>query len=132
VSGVRVRGLEEYRQALTAISDGLEGMQRVVLDQALSMVVGWARPRIPRRSGDTAGSLQLRHGATLAGVEATAVHFGWLDYGGRVGRALAVQRRYEPGGRYLYPGLRVHHDDITEAMRQAYTDLVRRAGLEVS
>lgn len=132
MTGLHVRGLDDYRQALTRMADGTDQMCRTVLDQALDMVVSYARPRIPRRTGATAGSLQRRAGGNTAGVEATAVHFGWLDYGGNVGRALAVHRRYEPAGRYLYPGLHVHHDDITDAMQRAYLDLSRASGLEVT
>lgn len=129
---LHITGLNEYHQAVTRMADGTDAMCRTVLDASLDMVLDYARPRIPRRTGATLGSLQVRTSDARAGVEATAAHFGWLDFGGDVGRGLAVHRRYDPAGRYLYPGLRVHHDDISEAMRQAFTDLARASGLEVT
>ncbi|MEK8107406.1 hypothetical protein NKG94_23815 [Micromonospora sp. M12] len=56
----------------------------------------------------------------------------WLDFGGRVGPSRSVVRPYVRGGRYVYKGLEVRRDRVTEIMSEALTALARDAGLEVS
>jgi hypothetical protein len=57
----------------------------------------------------------------------------WLDFGGQ-GRVPGRPgpRPFIREGRYVYKGLAVHRDEITERMSVAFSDLARQAGFEVS
>lgn len=132
---VEVTGLRELRAQLKAMDAGLPKMIRVALNQASELVISYARPKIPRRSGRAAGSLKVRSNQQTARIAAggqRAPHYPWLDFGGRVGRGKSVSRPFYTEGRYIYPGLRANRQEITEKMSTALTALAHDAGLEVT
>lgn len=132
---VEVTGLRELRAQLKAADAALPKQIRVALNSASELVIDYARPRVPQRSGRARGSLKVRSSQTQARIAAggrTAPYYPWLDFGGKVGRGKSVDRPFYTEGRYIYPGLRQNRDHITQAMSEALTDLMVGAGFEVT
>lgn len=133
---IKVTGLREFQAALRAMDAGLPKQLRLVLNDAAGVVVDYARPRIPSRTGRARGSVKLRSSQREVRVAvggARAPYFPWLDFGGegrRKGRPPA--RPFLTDGRYIYQGLRVKRNDVTEIMTRGLADLARQAGLEVT
>lgn len=108
---------------------------RVALNKSSELVIGYARPRVPSRSGRARASLKVRSSQTEARIAAggaRAPYYPWLDFGGAVGRGKSVKRPFYTEGRYIYPGLRQNRDEITQAMADAIDELLRGAGFEVT
>lgn len=132
---IEVTGLKEFQRALKEMDTGLPKKIRVALNTASELLISWAKPRVPRKTGKAAGSLKVRSSQRTARVAAggqRAPWFPWLDFGGAVGRNDATKREFIKTGRYIYPGLEHNRDEITEQMAKALTDLAREVGLEVT
>ncbi len=132
---VRITGLREFQRALKQMDAGLPKQMRVAFNKASQLVIDYAKPRVPSRSGKARGSLKVRSTQRQARVAAggrAAPYYPWLDFGGRVGPGKSVRRQFRTEGRYVYPGLRDNRDEITEVMSDALTQLARDAGLEVT
>lgn len=131
---IKIDGLAEFRRNVKKLDADLPKMIRVVFNQATTLVIDWAKPRIPHRSGRAAASLKARSGQTEARVSLggrRAPYTPWLDFGGRVGRGRSVSRPFLREGRYLYVGLRARRDEVTAAMNRGLVDVARAAGIEV-
>jgi hypothetical protein len=126
---LQVSGAEEAAAALATLAGDYPRIGALACDQAMQLVITWVKPKVPRRTGRTVASLSTRVSATSATITAAAPQFGWLDYGGAVGRKLATIRQYRPGGRYLQPGVAAREEAITAAMEALQTDAARSAGL---
>jgi hypothetical protein len=133
---ITIAGLREFQRALKTMDTGLPKMLRVVLNEATGVVIDWARPRIPQRTGRARASLKARSSQRAARVAIggnRAPYVPWLDFGGegRVkGRPAA--RPFIKDGRYLYQGLKVKRAEVTDMMAAGLAQLAREAGLEVS
>jgi hypothetical protein len=133
---VSVTGLREFQRQLRDMDAALPKRIRLVMNEAAQVVIEYARPRIPRRTGRAAGSIKARSTQRTAGVAIggrRAGYYPWLDFGGqgkRKGRPPA--RPFIKEGRYLYPALRVKRDELTEIMSSGLAGLAKDAGLEVS
>lgn len=133
---ITVTGLREFQKSLRAMDAGLPKMIRIVLNDATGVVIDWARPRMPSRTGRARGSLKARSSQRAAVVAlggARAAWVPWLDFGGegRV-RGRPAPREFIREGRYLYAGLRVKRAEVTDIMAAGLTQLARDAGLDVS
>lgn len=132
---IRIDGLKEFQRALRDMDAALPKQIRVILNQATAVVIDWARPRVPRRSGRAVSSIKARSSQREARVAiggTKAPYMPWLDFGGegRVkGRPAA--RPFIRKGRYLYAGLDATRDEVTEIMSKGLDELGRSAGLEV-
>ncbi len=132
---IQVTGLREFQRALKSMDTGLPKMLRLVLNDATGVVIDWARPRIPTKTGRARASLKARSSQRAARVAIggnRAAWVPWLDFGGegRVkGRPAA--RPFIKDGRYVYQGLKVKRNEVTEIMSAGLTQLAREAGLEV-
>ncbi len=134
-AGVSAEGLDQLVRQLAAAADQLGTAATVAAASAARLVADAARPRIPRRSGDAASSLIVQESpasAVLAAGGSRAPYYGFVDFGGRVGRRDATLRPYVRQGRYLYPGLESRDVEITQAAERAAADVLRSAGLEVT
>lgn len=134
-SGIRVDGGTELTAALRQLADGMPAMVRVLVARSGQLVVDWARPKVPHRTGAAAASLHVEDNgqtATVVSGGSRAAYYPWLDWGGAVGRGGHTVRPYTAQGRYLYPGLRAQQDAITDAQRAALVDLCRAAGFTVT
>lgn len=133
---IKVTGLREFQRALRDMDAALPKQMRVVLNQATKIVVDYAEPRFPRLTGRAARSLKTRSSQREARVALggrAAPYAPWLDFGGQ-GRAKGrpPHREFIKSGRYLYRGLEVKRDEITQVMAAGLTELARAAGLEVT
>jgi len=132
---VKIEGLREFQASLRRMDRGLPKQIRVVLNDAVNVVVDGARPKIPRRSGRAAASLRAQSSQREARVVAggaKAPYYAWLDFGGRVGRAKSVRRPFLKDGRFIYPTYRDRRAEFTRMMEAGLKDLVTSSGLDPS
>lgn len=131
---VAVKGLSEFRKGLKALDRDLPKGLRIALNESATYLVDTARPLIPRRSGDAAGSLKARSTQTAVRVGVggrKAPYYPWLDFGGKTGRNKSVKRPFLKEGRYLYPTLRDNRGKFERILETALTNVARQAGLDV-
>lgn len=132
---IRTTGLKEFRASLKQLDADLPKQIRLVLNDAAAVVLDYAKPRIPSRSGKARGSVNARSTQTSVRVTvggSRAPYYPWLDFGGKTGIGGSVVRPFYKKGRYLYPALEVKRDDVEKAMVAGLADLARGAGLEVT
>ncbi|MEU5721571.1 HK97 gp10 family phage protein [Micromonospora sp. NPDC047738] len=136
VAKIRVTGLRDFQRALRDMDAGLPKQLRLALNEAANEVIDYAQPRVPRKTGAAAASLKARSSQREARIAAggrRAPYYPWLDFGGE-GRIKGrpAKREFIKSGRYVYKGLEVRRDRVTEIMSNALAQLARDAGLEVS
>lgn len=133
---ITITGLREFQRALKAADAGLPKRIRLVANEAAGVVIDYARPHIPTRSGRARASLKLRstqRAARIATGGSKAPYEPWLDFGGegkRKGRPPA--RPFLKHGRFVYAALDVKRAEVTEIMSKGLTELAREAGLDVT
>lgn len=132
---IEVKGLRELQRALKEADASLPRQIRVALNAASDLVIKYAQPRIPARTGRGRQSLKARSTQRVAQVAIggkRAPYMPWLDFGGEgKRRGRPSKRPFIKEGRYIYPGLAANRDEITQVMTDALTQLARDAGLEV-
>jgi hypothetical protein len=132
---ITITGLREFQRQLKTMGAGLPKQMRIVLNDASGVVIEWVRPRMPSKSGRARASLKARSSQRESRVAIggnRAAWVPWLDFGGegkRAGRPPA--RPFIRDGRYLYQGLKVKRQEVTEIMAAGLTQLARSAGLDV-
>ncbi|HEY9418033.1 MAG TPA: HK97 gp10 family phage protein [Pseudonocardia sp.] len=136
VGKIQVTGLRDFQRQLRAMDAGLPRQLRLVLNEATGVVIDYAQPRIPRRTGRAAASLKARSSqreARIAVGGRRAPYYPWLDFGGE-GRIKGrpANRPFLKSGRYVYKGLEVKRTQVTDIMAAGLAQLGRDAGLEVS
>lgn len=132
---VRIDGVKEFQRALRDVDANLPKQMRVIFNAATGVVIDWAVPRIPRRTGRAASSVKARSSQREARVAMggrRAPYMPWLDFGGKTGPGGSVVRPYRREGRYLYAGLDAKHEALTQIMTKGLADLGRQAGLEIT
>lgn len=131
---IKVRGLAEFSKGLRKLDgEAVKGL-RLAQNEAAKVLVDATRPKVPARSGRARATVKARSTRTAARVSVggnRAPYYQWLDWGGKVGRARSVERRYLSGGRYLYPALVQQRDTIEATLERQLAAVVRRAGLDV-
>lgn len=133
---IRIEGLKEFQRALRDMDKDLPKQIRLVLNRATGVVIDWAKPRIPHRTGRAVASVKARSSQREARVAIggrKAPYMPWLDFGGegkRPGRPSA--RPFITKGRYLYAGLDATRDEVTEIMSEGLAALATSAGLEMT
>jgi hypothetical protein len=130
-ASVHTDGLDEIRRALARLAAAMPDTAGQAAVAAAAGVLTYARPRIPTRSGTAAGGLRIHSSGPSATLENTVIYFGFLDFGGAVGRHGTTIRRYITTGRYVYPGLAATDADRQTNLEQVYADAVTGAGLDV-
>lgn len=133
---IQISGLREFQAALKQMDKDLPKQLRVALNEASGLVVDYAGAHMPHKTGRAAASLKARSTQRVARVGLggrRAPYAPWLDFGGE-GRIKGrpSKRPFIKDGRYVYQGLRVKRDEITEVLSKALTDLATGAGLEVT
>lgn len=131
---IRVTGLREFSQAVRALESGTPKLMRTSMNDAVTLVIEWARPRVPSRSGRARGSIRAASTQTAARVRAggaRARYYPWLDFGGRVGAQRQISRPFFKEGRFLWKGLVVKRQELIDGMESSLTAAARSAGLEV-
>jgi hypothetical protein len=131
---IRITGLREFTRAMKDLDADLPKVIRTSLNDALGLVIGYAQPRVERRSGRAAASIRGASTGRSARIRAggkRAPYYGWLDFGGRVGAQRQVKRPFYREGRYLYKGLVVKRLELTAAMEKALVGVAESAGVDV-
>lgn len=129
---IRIDGLREFQKALRDMDRDLPKQLRIALNSASELVINYAKPKVPKRTGRAAGSLKVRSSqkaARIAAGGARAPYYPWLDFGGKI--PAGPVRKFYTEGRYIYPGLKANKDKITQQLEVALTELAKGAGLEV-
>lgn len=133
---IKVQGLAEFSRNLKKLDADLPKALRIALNDAADVVVGQAKPQVPRRTGRAAASIRVASTRTESRVKAggkKAPYYPWLDFGGRVGRKKAVRRAFYKDGRYLYDAYFKVRDSgqLQDILSAALVDVARQAGVEV-
>jgi hypothetical protein len=131
---IRVEGLTEFVRDLKRIDDELPKTLRVALNQVAGVVVDYAVPRVPSRSGRARRSVKarsLRDAVRIIGGGPRTPYYPWLDFGGRVGRARSIVRPFRKEGRYIYEGYYRNRPKFAEMLEAALLNTARAAGVEV-
>ena len=132
---VQVKGLKEFQGAIRQIDRALGPELRKGLNEAAEIVAGAARPLVPVRSGDAAGSIKVgstqRAAQIKVGGEA-APYFPWLDFGGTVGRGKSIRRPYKRGGRFIYPTLAAKRPEVAAKVDEVLKRLATQAGFDTT
>lgn len=132
---IKIQGLAEFTRNLRKIDNDLPKAVRLAGNEAVEIVLTWARPRVPHRSGAAVRSLKARSTRTAARAQAggdRARYFPWLDFGGATGPRRSVKRPFIRQGRYLWRGLAENHDKVRASMASSLVRIVEQAGIEVT
>ena len=131
---IKIDGLNEFVRNLKKLDADLPKTLRVGFNQAAQIIVDYAKPKVPRKSGKAAGSIRAQSTRTAVRVSEggkRAPYMPWLDFGGKVGRKRSIGRPFLKEGRFLYAGLHAERDRIYAAVETALLDAARSAGVEV-
>lgn len=131
---VQIDGLNQFVRNLRKLDADLPKALRVAFNDATNLVIDYAKPRVPRRTGRAQASIKARSTRTAARVAIggnRAPYMPWLDFGGRTGPNRSVVRPFYKDGRYLYKALAVKRPQLQEALEKALLDAARSAGVEV-
>lgn len=131
---IRIDGLAEFARNLRKLDNDLPKQLRVALNEAAATVVGYARTRVPKRSGRAARSIVARSTRTAARVQGGSrrvPYYPWLDFGGRVGPGRSVRRPFLKEGRYIYAGYQAKRAEFAVALEQALLKAAASAGVAV-
>lgn len=132
---IKIQGLAEFRRQLRQVSPEAARELRQVHGEAADLVVGWARPRVPYRTGRAARSVRSTSTQTaskVTGGGARTPYYPWVDFGGRVGRRRSVVRSFLPGGRFIYPGYDARRDQVQDRLGEGVVRVVRSLGWDVT
>lgn len=133
---IKVDGLREFQSAMRAVDKNLPKELRLMFNEVASTVVNAARPMVPARTGTARASIraksQQRAAIVQGGGTVKAPYYGWLDFGGHVGRRHSVSRpKVGKDGRYIYPAYIAHRPEIERQLAEGLSRLVRESGLAV-
>lgn len=132
-NSIEIKGLREFSRQLRKLDNDLPKGLRLIGNDAANVVVDKARPLIPRLTGAAAGSLKAKSTRTAARVSAggrKVPYYGWLDFGGRVGRHNSVSRPFMKEGRYIWKTFSEERTKVQDVMEKGLKQLAERAGLE--
>lgn len=144
---IKIDGLNEFVRSIKRLDADMPKVLRVGFNNAANIVVAYAKPKVPRKTGAAAGTIKATSTQTLVRVSEGSKrvpYMPWLDFGGTIGRRTAKKRKAAGGtgrtgphrlfikeGRYIWAGLAHEHDKVIDAVQQALNDAARSAGLVV-
>jgi hypothetical protein len=131
---IHVEGLREFSLSLKRLDSDMPKVLRVGLNSVADLVVSDATPRIPSRSGKARRSVRAKSTRTAARIAAGGArvpYYGWLDFGGRVGRGRSQVRPYMKQGRYIYRSYFANRERFAQMLEDTLVDVARQAGMEV-
>lgn len=128
---VDIDGLDKFDTGIRKMDSGLAKTVDAITDDAASLIVTQVRPLIPRDTGRARASLRSEGASVVAGGP-KAPYYGWLDFGGRVGRSGSVSRPYRRSGRYIYRVLAKDFDDVIDVAEDSIQDLGRKSGIVIT
>jgi len=131
---IKITGLNQFVRDLKKIDNDLPKAVRRAFNAATGIIVDYARPRVPRRTGRAAATIKPRSTQTAARVVEggrRAPYMPWLDFGGKAGPGRGVRRPWIADGRFLYPALIFRSGELHQALVDALLGVVAEAGIEV-
>lgn len=131
---IRVDGLAEFSRNLRKLDSDLPKMLRLGMNDAINVVLDYARPRVPSRSGKARRSLRAKSTRTKARITAggkRAPYYPWLDFGGKGPNNRPAKRPFYVDGRYLWKGFIVKRDEFNAALTRALVNTAEAAGVDV-
>lgn len=134
IEPVKITGLAEFNRNLKKLDADLPKALRLAHNEAAQLIVDYAKPKVPRKSGRAAGSIKAKSTRTesrVSGGSKRVSYYPWLDFGGRVGPKRSVHRPFIKEGRYLYPALGAQYDKFAELLEEKLIEVARQAGVEV-
>lgn len=134
VKPIAVQGMKELQRALKDLDGESQKEIRVALNTVAETVAQGAARRVPVRSGKARATLRAMSSQRETRISAggrKAPYYGWLDFGGRIGKDKSVSRKFVRGGRYIWPTIGANRDALAGAIEKALVDLARSKGLEV-
>lgn len=134
IEPIKIEGLAEFNRALKKLDSDLPKALRLAHNKAAQLIVDWAQPRVPRKSGRAAGTVKAKSTRTESRVQGGSTrvpYYPWLDFGGRVGPKRSVRRPFIKEGRYIYPALSANYDRFADLLTEELIDVARQAGVEV-
>lgn len=135
--GIHVDGLKEFVRDLKKLDADLPKMARLAGNEAAQRVVDYAKPLIPRgpgAGGHVRNTLRTRSTRTAARVSAgnrKMPYYGWLDFGGRVGKGRSVRRPFMQEGRYIWAQYAEHSDEVYAIYVRELLTVARAAGIDM-
>lgn len=130
---IRIKGLKEFKTKLRALDKNAPKQLRVAGNAAAGIVVDTSKPTVPVLKGSARASIRAastQSAARVRGGGARVPYFGWLEFGGRVGRNFAVKRPRIKEGRYIWPGYIRRREAVRNELADALERAARSAGLE--
>lgn len=134
IEPIKIEGLAEFNRDLKKLGSDLPKALRLAHNEAAQLIVNYAAPRVPRKTGKAARTVKAKSTRTesrVSGGSARASYYPFLDYGGRVGPRKSVKRPFLKEGRYLYPALAANYDRFAALLEEKLIDVAREAGVEV-
>jgi len=132
---IRIDGLAQFSRNLKKLDADLPKMLRLGLNDAVNVVLDYARPRVPSRSGKARRSLRASSTRTKARITAggkRAPYYPWLDFGGKGPNNRPAKRPFYTDGRYLWKGFIVKRDEVNAALVRAMVSTAGAAGIDVT
>lgn len=131
---IRIAGLDEFQSGVAALGRELPQAVRMALGDATGLIADEARRGVPTLTGRARGSVRIVTSdgeSTVTAGGSSAPYFGWLDFGGAVGRNGSVRRPFLPDGRYVYNAFMRHRSEYDELGDEVLTEAARAAGIEI-
>jgi hypothetical protein len=134
IEPIKITGLAEFNRNLKKLDSDLPKALRMAHNEAAQLIVNWAEPRVPRKTGRAAGTLKARSTRTESRVQGgskRAPYYPFLEFGGKVGRKGSVRRPFIREGRYIYPALSANYDKFADLLTEKLIEVAKAAGVEV-
>lgn len=131
---LEVKGIKELSRSLKKVDADAPKAMKGALNGVSTLIIGKAKPLIPKRSGRAAGSLRASSTRTEVKIRvggSKAPYYPWLDFGGRTGIRGSVVRPFFKEGRYLYPTLSANSAEIAALLEGSLAEVIKSAGLDV-
>lgn len=123
---IKVEGLKELQRTLGRLSKDAQKEVRAVNKSAAQIVADEAASRAPVRTGRLKRSIRAlgqSRGATVKAGGARVPYAGWIEFGGRIPRAV---RPFIREGRFLFPALERNRRRIEQMYLRELESVLRK------
>lgn len=130
---IEIKGIKELNRRLRKMDKDLPKALRLAGNSAADVIVGQAKPLVPRRSGRAAGTIKAASTRTAARISAggsKAPYYPWLDFGGRVGINKSVSRPFLKEGRFIWKAYADNRRKVEETLEGELVKVAKSAGLD--
>lgn len=136
----------ELRVDVDGVNEALRGLRRMdrrtpdavrsSTQSASDIIAGQVRSRLPlgpSANGHIRSTVDVRSvgmGYEVSAGNAKLPYYGWLDFGGAVGRDNSVTRPFIGGGRYMFRSYTEEKSFIAQRMENAIRNAAKMSGLD--